>query len=239
MHRFLVRSIEAKRFIIIGALLLWCVSLIAFRVERTGSFFFVFLIWNLVLAGVPLVASTTLRATERFRLPLAVQASCFGLWLLFLPNAPYILTDLLHLAPRPPAPPWYDLALLLSCSGTGLLLGYLSLVDVHGIVAKRFGAVTGWIVAVCTLFLTGFAIYLGRFLRWNSWEVLTNPVRLFDIVDGLRHPASHPRTVAVTSIFGIILALGYIALRVLLVYPALRGDKARSKRNRVTIRSAG
>jgi uncharacterized membrane protein len=88
-------------------------------------------------------------------------------------------------------------------------------------VAKRFGAVTGWTVAVCSLFLTGFAIYLGRFLRWNSWEVLTNPARLFDIVDGLRHPASHPRTVAVTFIFGIILALGYVALRVLLAYPAL------------------
>jgi uncharacterized membrane protein len=145
----------------------------------------------------------------------------FAFWLLFLPNAPYILTDLLHLTAKSPAPPWYDLALLLSCAGTGLLLGYLSLLDVHGIIARRFNPAIGWAAAVSSLVLSGFAIYLGRFLRWNSWDVMTRPAIVFDIVDGLLHPGSHIRPLAVTLIFGIILAFGYISLRILLAHPTV------------------
>src|SRR6185295_15605158 len=160
--------------------------------------YYLFLIWNLFLAGIPLVASTFLRLARHWRLPLIIQAGCLGLWLLFLPNAPYILTDLLHLTAQSPAPAWYDLALLLSCAGTGLLVGYLSLIDVHDIVAASLGKAMGWLLALSSLFLSGFAIYLGRFLRWNSWDVLTRPTILFDIADGVVHPASHSRTLAVT-----------------------------------------
>ena len=98
-------------------------------------------------------------------MPRIVEAGCFALWLLFLPNAPYTLTDLLHLTTAASAPAWYDLALLLSCAGTGLLLGYLSLIDVHDLVAKTFGLAMGWLLAFASLLLSGFAIYLGRFLR--------------------------------------------------------------------------
>jgi uncharacterized membrane protein len=205
-----------RRLGVIAMLMVWCVLLIAVRVERTGSWSFVFLIWNLFLAGIPLAASTLLQIAKAIRLPLAIQAICFGLWLLFFPNAPYLLTDLIHLGAKPLVPVWYDLALLLSFAGTGLLLGYLSLVDVQEAVTRRFGAAIGWIVALCCLLLSGFGIYLGRFLRWNSWEIATNPSGLFyEIADRLIHPWSHPRTMAVTAVFGIALALGYIALRLL------------------------
>jgi uncharacterized membrane protein len=181
---------------------------------------FAFLCWNLFLAGIPLMASTALRLAEQLKTPLVVQVSCFGLWLLFFPNAPYILTDLIHLAHRPPVPLWYDLVLLLSFSGTGLLIGYLSLDDVQEAVAKRFGAVTGWLTVIISLMLTGFGIYLGRFLRWNSWDVLTNPGGLFaDLADRVLNPMSHPRTAAVTLIFGFALTLGYVALRMLMLRP--------------------
>jgi uncharacterized membrane protein len=193
--------------------------LIGLRVQRTGSRYYLFLIWNLFLAGVPLVGSTSLRLARSCRLPLAVQVACFGLWLLFLPNAPYILTDLLHLTSQSPVPAWFDLALLLSCAGTGLLLGYLSLIDVHDIVAQNLGQPIGWVVALSSMLLTGFAIYLGRFLRWNSWDVLVHPTILFDITEGLLHPAAHTRTFAVTLIYGITLGFGYISLRLLLAYP--------------------
>jgi uncharacterized membrane protein len=108
---------------------------------------------------------------------------------------------------------------LLSCAGTGLLVGYLSLIDVQGIVARSVGRAWSWIFALTSLLLSGFAIYLGRFLRWNSWDVLIEPMRLFQIMGALVHPEDHVRAFAVTFIFGVILTLGYITLRVLLAHP--------------------
>ena len=217
----ILKSHDVKRFLVITCLVFWSTCLILLRVERTGSRYYLFLIWNLFLAGIPLVASTSLRLTRYLRLPRIIEAGCFGLWLLFLPNAPYILTDLLHLTAKSPAPAWYDLALLLSCAGTGLLLGYLSLVDVHDLVARTLGRTFGWALALSSLLLSGFAIYLGRFLRWNSWDILLRPTMLLDIADRLLHPAAHSRTIGVTVIYGILLAFGYVSLRVLLAYPAV------------------
>src|SRR5688572_14883791 len=144
----LLKSADVKRFIVVSTLLFWCACMIAVRIDRTGSGYYRFLLGNLFLACVPLFLSTTLRVAHRLQFHWTVLATLTGLWLLFLPNAPYILTDMLHLTRASHAPIWYDLALLLSCSGTGLLLGYLSLVDVEGIVARRFTPVVGWIFAL-------------------------------------------------------------------------------------------
>lgn len=221
----IVKSADVKRLIIVGTLLFWCTCMIAVRVDRTGSGYYRFLIGNLFLACVPLLLSSTLRMADRLRGHWTIKGGLFGLWLLFLPNAPYILTDILHLTYTSDAPAWYDLALLLSCSGTGLLMGYLSLIDVQGIVARRLSPIVGWIFAVVSLVLSGFAIYLGRFLRWNSWDVLVTPTRLFDLTDVLMHPISNARPLSVTLVFGIILALGYISLRILLHHPASPSEK--------------
>ena len=211
-------SADATRWTVPAVLTLWCAALVVLRVELSGSLFYVFLVWNLFLAWIPWLAARGFGASSRRRAPRLLRLGWFTLWLLFLPNAPYILTDLLHLAPRPPVPLWYDLALLFSSAGTGLLLGYVSLLEVHGAVEERLGRVAGWIVAAGSLFLSGFGIYLGRFLRWNSWDALTDPAGLFlDISDRLLEPTSYPRTYAVTLIFGIGLLLGYVALRVLAV----------------------
>lgn len=83
------------------------------------------------------------------------MAGLAGLWLLSLPNAPYILTDILHLTRASQAPAWYDLALLLSCAGTGLLVGYLSLIDVEGIGARKFSPVAGWFLCPCVARVAG------------------------------------------------------------------------------------
>lgn len=214
----ILKSTDIKRFIVVSLLLFWCGSMIAVRMQRTGSGYYAFLIFNLILAGLPLFFSTVLRLASHCELPWAFQLPLLILWLLFLPNAPYILTDILHLTRAFHAPAWYDLALLLSCSGTGLLLGYLSLIDVQGIMARSFGALVGWIFALVSLVLSGFAIYLGRFLRWNSWDVLIEPNRVLGILGALLQPWAHGRAVAVTFIFGVILALGYITLRTLLVH---------------------
>lgn len=218
----LLKSTDVKRFLVIGTLLFWCTCMIAVRIDRTGSGYYGFLLGNLFLACVPLFLSTVLRVTNRLRFHWTIMTAVGGLWLLFLPNAPYILTDILHLTRASEAPVWYDLALLLSCAGTGLLVGYLSLIDVQGIVAHRFTPIVGWIFALVSLVLSGFAMYLGRFLRWNSWDVLFTPTLVLNIAGGLMHPFEHVRPLAVTLIFGIIFALGYITLRTLLLTESTR-----------------
>ncbi|HEX6640526.1 MAG TPA: DUF1361 domain-containing protein, partial [Thermoanaerobaculia bacterium] len=144
-----------------------------------------------------------------------LQWACFATWLLFLPNAPYIMTDFLHLRDRPPIPLWYDMLLLLSCSGAGLLLGYSSVMIVQRVITRHYGVMAGWATALSALLLSAYGIYLGRFLRWNSWEALTEPLPLFkDIVSHIVNPLHHPKALAVTALFGIALCLGYIALDV-------------------------
>ena len=215
MHGIL-KPADVKRFIVVSMLLFWCVSLIAVRIDRTGSGYYAFLVPNLMLACVPLFLSTVLRVTTHWRRHWTIQSVLFALWLLFLPNAPYILTDILHLTRASDAPAWYDLALLLSCSGTGLVVGYLSLTDVQTIVARWLGPAWSWIFAMVSLVLSGFAIYLGRFLRWNSWDVLIDPIRVFQIMNAVAHPEDHTRALSVTLVFGGILTLGYITVRVLM-----------------------
>ena len=212
-----LKSESVKRVVIVTVLLTWCASMIVVRMERTGSGYYRFLLGNLFLAFVPLFLSTGLRIADELQLNRIIKTVIFSLWLLFLPNAPYILTDILHLTRANQAPAWYDLALLLSCAGTGLLMGYLSLIDVQGIVERNFNPIVGWVFAVMTLVLSGFGIYLGRFLRWNSWDVLTSPMLLLQLGKALTHPFSDLRPLSVTFIFGVTLALAYISVRLLLV----------------------
>jgi len=207
---------DIKRLVVLGVLLLWCATMIAVRMDRTGSGYYRFLLGNLFLAFIPLLLSSGFRVADRLNLNWLIKVGVFSLWLLFLPNAPYILTDILHLPRANQAPAWYDLALLLSCSGTGVLMGYLSLIDVQTIVARRYSRVVGWMFAITALVLSGFAIYLGRFLRWNSWDVITTPTLMLNLAESLLHPTSQVPLLSVSCIFGIILALGYISLRLLL-----------------------
>jgi uncharacterized membrane protein len=200
-----------RRTALFAVLLLWCGALLAVRVLRAHNLSYVFLVWNLFLAVIPAVAAVLLRKASR---PFA-QVAWFAVWLLFLPNAPYVITDLVHLRARPPVPLWYDVALLISCGGTGLLLGYSSLAEVQSVIAARFGRALSWIIAAAALLLSGFGIYLGRFLRWNSWDALSHPAALLaDIAHRVIHPFGYPITFAVTLIYGIALTLGYVALRV-------------------------
>ena len=185
------------------------------RVLMTGRLMFLFLVWNLFLAVIPFALSTmlgTARGPLRARLLVPVGAA----WLLFFPNAPYILTDLFHLERRVGVPYWYDLALILSCAWNGLMLAYASLSDMQGLVQRRLGTGAGWAFATVALLLSSFGIYLGRYLRFNSWDVLANPLTLFfDILNRILHPFSFPGTWGVTLVFGLFLLVGYGTVRLL------------------------
>ena len=201
-----------KRILAFTALLAWCGALLALRVWRAQNVTYFFLVWNLFLAAIPFVAALAFERAKWF----ITRATAFIVWLLFLPNAPYIVTDFIHLRARPPVPLWFDILLLISAAGTGLLLGYGSVMIVQRAVERRAGKRTGWIAATIALFLSAFGIYLGRFVRFNSWEALTDPMPLFsDIAYRLMNPMQHPRTFAVTALYGVALVLGYAALHAL------------------------
>jgi uncharacterized membrane protein len=195
------------------AMFAWCAGLVFFRVQRTGSEYFLFMIWNLFLACIPLFASRLLQVAHQKRIPDVAQLGLVAVWLAFLPNAPYVITDLIHLQHGPTLLYWFDLAMLLSCGAVGLLLGYSSMFDVHRIIDERFGPRVGWVVASSTLLLSGFGIYLGRALRWNSWDVVTNPRALFDsIAMCVFNPGEYAHIWAFSGICGFGLLLGYITL---------------------------
>ncbi|MDR0601147.1 MAG: DUF1361 domain-containing protein [Treponema sp.] len=205
-----------KEALFMGGLSLLCVSFSVFRCLYTGSRRFLFLNWNLFLAFVPW-GLTTFRAVspgiQKSKIALAVL---FFFWLLFFPNAPYILTDLFHLKLRSSMSIWFDALLILSFAWTGLLFGFLSLWDIEGILEKMMkrGYVT--LVSTALLFAGSFGVYLGRYLRWNSWDVMTEPfLVLSDIGDRVINPADYPRAWGLTLFMGIFLNMMYWSFRLI------------------------
>jgi uncharacterized membrane protein len=220
-----------RRSILFAVLLVWCAALVEFRSVHWLSPELRPLLWNLFLAVVPAAAAALFARAEHRRAPVLVRIACFATWLLFLPNAPYIATDFVHLAPQPPIPLWYDIAVILSCASTGLLLGFSSVAEVQAVITRGRGRTAGWAVATLALVLSGFGIYLGRFLRWNSWDALTRPKELARYVaPRAAHPLSHLTTFAVTLIYGAGLLLGYVALRVFSSTFARRDPERRTER---------
>jgi len=203
-----------RRALLLVALPGWCLLLIAARWLHSGHPAFAFLVWNLILGLVPLVASWMLVRADREGASVMARLFWFMLWLLFLPNAPYIVTDFVHLHPRPPVAYWYDIALQYSFAFTGVVVGYASVADVQALTNRHRGTRTGWVVAILALMLAGFGIYLGRFVRWNSWDAFVHPHRVLrHVADGSMDPGDHPRPVGVTLVYGLGLVMGYVVLR--------------------------
>ena len=165
-------------FVLLSAASVFCVALVAARVKHTNSVRYLSLVWNLFLAWIPFwfaYFAYTL-PWKRSLLLYIVIPICAILWLIFFPNAPYILTDLQHLAKvSNNVPLWYDVIMLIWFSWTGLLLGIISLYFMHEIFRRAFGRAVGWIFVAVVSGLSSFGVYLGRFLRWNSWDILQNP----------------------------------------------------------------
>ncbi|MCH2199416.1 MAG: DUF1361 domain-containing protein [Flavobacteriales bacterium] len=181
------------------------------RYFTTGSTMFFFLVWNLFLAGIPLALAMFLRFSNRAQKRWIFYPT-LGAWLLFLPNAPYILTDLLHLRTKTAAPIWFDLTVILSFAWSGLLAGYYSLRWIQDLIVSRFrGRVwVGWSFAFLTIFASSYGIYLGRFLRWNSWDVLNAPGLLAqDIIHSLTLGGEMLKTYGFTLSFGMLLMFMY------------------------------
>lgn len=132
------------------------------------------------------------------------------------PNAPYILTDLFHLSNGSAMPIWFDLILILCFAWTGLMFGFLSLWDIEKLLATKMSAKWVSIISSSFLFIGSFGIYLGRYLRWNSWDIINNPVDLmYDVGDRVVNPFDHPRAWGLTLFMGVFLNMIYWSLKLI------------------------
>jgi uncharacterized membrane protein len=208
-HRFILSN-HAKLTLLLLASTLFSIALVMVRVYFSGTLSYTSLFWNLFLAVIPFGVSTLL---SRIKTPSIVFYSLALLWLLFFPNAPYVLTDLIHLRQHT-VPVWYDLLLLLSFAWTSLMFGFVSLADMQRLIQQRFNATVGWLFAVAAVLLGSFGIYLGRFLRWNSWDVITEPRQLaWDIFERVANPLAYTHTFGFTVLLAAFLLLAYLTLQ--------------------------
>jgi len=200
--------------VFMGVLTLCCFSLSIFRASYSDTKTFLFLNWNLFLAFVPWLLSSLAILKPSIQKRKIVIFLLLGTWLLFFPNAPYILTDLFHLRARYTIPIWFDLVLILSFAWTGLLFGFLSLWDIERILRKSINPKLVRCISVFLLFLGSFGVYLGRYLRWNSWDIIREPFGLFyDIGDRIINPFEHTRTWGMTLFMGLFLTIIYLSFR--------------------------
>ena len=191
------------------------VALVAARIIYTWKIYYAFLIWNLFLAWLPflfaLLACDEHRAARRHWRWRFVGLA--GAWLIFFPNAPYIFTDVIHLTNRYQSHFWVDLVLVLSCALTGFVLGFLSLYLMQSLVARIFGRLMSWLFIAGVAALSGFGIYLGRFLRFNSWDILFQPLQLFHgIGSWIANPAASASSSAFPILFATFFFIAYVML---------------------------
>jgi uncharacterized membrane protein len=189
-----------------------CIATVEYRTRHTGDSFYRFLIWNLFLAWVPLVFALVASAfAERRVWPLA---GGFGvLWLLFFPNAPYMLTDFIHLQQAATTPLWYDALMLSSFAWTGLLLGFASLYVMQAAWGQLVRPAYSWLGVAVVLALASFGVYLGRFMTFNSWDALLHPGRVLDVIrTQVENPLTDPRLAESLVVLTISLGVGYVVL---------------------------
>jgi len=187
-------------------------AMICCRIYYSGSLLFIFLLWNIFLAWVPFRISHYLAKSVNEML--WKQLLLFGVWLLFFPNALYIITDLVHLELETTVPKWFDAILLFASSILGLMMAFVSLYRIENFLA--FKIQKKWLSAVMLLilFMGSFGVYLGRFLRWNSWDIISHPFGLIStIAERIIFPWEHLRAWGITGILTLFFYLLYFSVK--------------------------
>jgi len=213
-------ALEALRAVILSPLFIAfltavCVVVRALRTQADIGPHYAFVGFNLFLAWIPLVLAYGLSYSARSKPTWIALPPLAVLWIIFLPNAPYLVTDLVHLEEGVNA---VNVLLLSLLAITGVLLGVKSLKLVQGAVERLFGRTAGWRFVQGIAVLTAVGIYLGRVLRWNSWTVIHHPEVIVDAV--VRSP-DDPRRLMLALCATVVCASGF-----LLAYRVLAGRDA-------------
>ncbi|WP_323789454.1 DUF1361 domain-containing protein [Psychroserpens sp.] len=214
-----LKTLILNRFKILSILtvsMVLSIVLLMVRMKLQQSFYLLFLVWNLCLAVIPFGITTSLISNPK---PHKIKfILSFGIWLLFLPNAPYIVTDLLHLNNSEQHLLWLDVLVIVSFAFNGLILFMLSLSDMEKLLKLYLNPKYIFSIMLSIFGLTAFGIYLGRFLRYNSWELINNPIALFsDITKIICQPNIEAWIFTIT--FGTFLAMFYYMIKSISIKP--------------------
>lgn len=200
-------------FVLLSAASLICVALVAARIAYSGSGRYSNLVWNLFLAWIPFLLAylAYILSWQRKMMNFAIPAFAI-LWLIFFPNAPYILTDFQHLGQvSSKAPIWYDVVVLLWFSWTGMLLGIVSLNLMQEIIKRQMGRWAGWAFVFIVACITSVGLYLGRFIRLNSWDIFQNPGGLASsLPDWIEDPSL--RSVGFIALYTLFFIFVYLTI---------------------------
>ena len=200
-------------FVLLNIACAICIGLVVARVAYSDTGRHLGLIWNLFLAWIPFMLAYLAHTVRWRRATLYIILPFIAfLWLIFYPNAPYMLTDLQDLARRASgAPLWYDVIIVVWCSWTGMLLGVISLYLMQNIIVRSFGRTAGWIFVFVISALSSFGIYIGRFVRLNSWDILQNPAETAQEILGIVIDPSR-RLAAFTLLYTIFFLFLFLLL---------------------------
>jgi uncharacterized membrane protein len=190
--------------------LVFSLSLLAIRIIKTGYLSYGFLAWNLFLAYVPYFISEWLSKHPQMLASRVKLIAIVFIWILFMPNSFYILTDLFHLNNMSKGDSWYDLTLILSFAWNGILFGILSIYKMELLLKKAKGKFIAAFIIYVVMWLNAFGIYIGRFLRFNSWDIFINPFSLISgIVEIIFNPYDYRYVWAMCFCFAFFMAILY------------------------------
>lgn len=220
------RTYNRLVFAIIVANLL-SVALVINRIISSDSYRYAFMLWNILLAIVPvLLALWLVHRIRKYGWLRIGQIILTAVWLVFLPNSFYMATDFIHLQPTYEASILYDIILLASFMINGLILGYVSLLMVHRELARRLKPRQSAGIVALILLGSSFAIYLGRYTRWNTWDLLLQPAGLlFDISDRFVNPGAHQQTFGMTILLFALLSAFYFVVWEAVHYAQVKEDR--------------
>ena len=213
MLQFLSKQFP-RQIAFLGIFSAFSLALLALRIIRTQEVTYIFLAWNLFLAWMPLLFSYIALQLGKSKFNFAWALLFLVPWLLFLPNAPYLITDLVHLRPRTGIPYWYDISLVASFAFGGIVLGFASLSQIHQLLLIKFRPLWVWLGMATFSFGTGFGVYLGRVQRYNSWDIIDHPGKIIiDVIQPFIHPFAHKETLVMTAVLSTFFFLGYLVFQ--------------------------
>ena len=186
------------------------ITMLLARLIYTGSYLYLFYPWNLFLAAIPYLFARKLDNDKKGIINLLLLCG----WLLFFPNAPYLITDVFHFEERTDAPVWFDLVLVISGAWNGLIAGMVSLFQVEHFLAHSRARRRVKTLCALSLILCSYGVYVGRYWRFNSWDIFTQPKALFHASAGsIVHPHYHIEIWLFTFVFGAMMYLIYATLK--------------------------
>jgi len=189
-----------------------CLLLCA-RIFITGYMTYLFLVWNLFLAFIPYAITQWFSVNTRITESRVKFAVVLFLWLLFIPNSFYILTDLFHLDEFDSAPKWFDLLLIFSFAWNGIVLGIVSIRRIEMILEKIRGRSFSLLIVFIVMWLNAFGVYIGRYLRFNSWDIVSQPFSLFkEMFEVLFHPVKNRMEWGMIAVYAIFMTVLYITI---------------------------